>query len=85
MGDHAEAVGDGFGDGLPFPWQGPVEEAEDRPGELPEIRVEPVTPHVAVHDALQPPGRVQVRGVGREETRPDAAAGPLQEGFGAFA
>jgi len=82
MGDHAEAVGDGFGDGLPFPWQGPVEKVEDRLGELPQVGVEPVTPHVAVHDAPQPLGRVQVGGVGRQETRPDAAVGPLREGHG---
>jgi len=55
MGDHAEAVGDGFGDGLPFPWQGPVEEVEDRLGEPAQVGMEPVTPHVAVHD---PAGRV---------------------------
>ncbi len=58
MGDHPETAGDGFRDGLPFPWQGVVEEPEDRPGELPEIRVEPVTPHVAVHDPPQAPGGV---------------------------
>jgi len=42
MGDHPEAVRDGFRDGLPVPWQGFAEEPEDRFGELAEVRVEPV-------------------------------------------
>ncbi len=69
MGDHPEAVGDGFRDGLPFPWKCLVGKVEDRLGEPAQIRVEPVTPHVAVHDPPQAPGGVQVRGVGRRETR----------------
>ncbi len=58
MGDHPETAGDGFRDGLPFPGKGPVGEPQDRPGEPARIRVEPVTPHVAVHDPSQAPGGV---------------------------
>jgi len=78
MGYHAEAVGEGFGDGLPLPWQGLVEKAENRLGELPQVGMEPVTPHVAVHYPPQTPGRVQVRGGGGDlvQTEPDGAPGP---------
>jgi len=81
MGDHAEAVGDGFRDGLPLPWQGPVEKPEDGLGELPQVGMEPVAPHVAAHDAPQTLDGVRVGRVGRRQTRPDAAVGPLREGF----
>ena len=58
MGGHPEAVRDGIRERLPFPGKGLVEEPEDGPGELARVRVEPVTPHVAVHDAPRTPDRV---------------------------
>ncbi len=85
MGDHPETAGDGFRDGLPLPGKRVVEEPEDCPGELAQIRVEPAAPHVAVHDSPTIARWGRVRGVGRKEARPDAALRPLQEGFGAFA
>ncbi len=85
MGDDPEAVRDGFRDGLPLTGKGFVEKAENRLGELPQIRVEPVTPHVAVHDPPQALDRGRLGRVGREEVQPDAALRSLQERFGAFA
>ncbi len=85
MGDHPETVGDGFRDGLPLTGKGLVEKAEDRLGELPEIRVEPVTPHVAVHDPPQAPGGVGCGAWGGRKRGRTRQSGLSRKGFSAFA
>jgi len=86
MGDQPEATGDGFGDGLPFPWKGPVEEPEDRPGVLAQVRVEPVTPHVAVHAPHRRPVGFRCGAWGGGKRGPDARqSGRSRNGFSAFA
>ena len=64
MGDYPKAVYHGIRDRLPFPGQSVREEAEDRLGELPEVRMQAVVSHVAVHGAPQTPGQIEMRAQG---------------------
>ena len=49
MGDDPKSVGDGLRYPLPFQLEGFAKKPEDRLGEPPEARMEPVVRYVAVH------------------------------------
>ena len=51
MGNYPEIVGDSVPYDIPVLGQCSVEELEDRFSELPEVRIEPVVRHMAMHHA----------------------------------
>ncbi len=85
MGDHPETAGDGFRGGLPFTGKGPVGEPQDRPGEPARVRVEPVTPHVAVRDPPQAPGGAGCGAWGGGRRGRTRQSGLSRKGTGALA